>query len=238
MTATPIPRTLALTAYGDLDYSVMDELPPGRKPIETFHRHETARPSVMDFIRKEIHAGRQAYIIYPLIEESSKVDYENREKGYEEVKAFFPEPKYWISKVHGRQAVSYTHLGKLLPDFRQSWANYYVKYIKALQAEGIHVWGLTIQNEPMATQRWESCIFTAEEERDFLKTYLGPTLKKAGLGDKKIIVWDHNRDLMSQRASVIFEDKEAFKYAWRMGFHWYENWSGGEPCLLYTSRCV
>lgn len=103
MTATPIPRTLALTAYGDLDYSVMDELPPGRKPIETFHRHETARPSVMDFIRKEIHAGRQAYIIYPLIEESSKVDYENLEKGFEEVKAFFPEPKYWISKVHGRQ---------------------------------------------------------------------------------------------------------------------------------------
>ena len=103
MTATPIPRTLALTAYGDLDYSVMDELPPGRKPISTTHRFEQARPSVMDFIKEEVKAGRQAYIIYPLIEESSKVDYENLMKGYEEVKSFFPEPSYWISMVHGKQ---------------------------------------------------------------------------------------------------------------------------------------
>ncbi|RYY46299.1 MAG: ATP-dependent DNA helicase RecG [Chitinophagaceae bacterium] len=103
MTATPIPRTLALTAYGDLDYSVMDELPPGRKPISTFHRNETARPQVMDFIKEEIKAGRQAYIIYPLIEESSTLDYENLMKGYEEVKSFFPEPAYWISMVHGKQ---------------------------------------------------------------------------------------------------------------------------------------
>jgi ATP-dependent DNA helicase RecG len=103
MTATPIPRTLALTAYGDLDYSVMDELPPGRKPISTIHRFEQARPSVMDFIKEEVKAGRQAYIIYPLIEESSKVDYENLMKGYEEVKSFFPEPTYWISMVHGKQ---------------------------------------------------------------------------------------------------------------------------------------
>jgi ATP-dependent DNA helicase RecG len=103
MTATPIPRTLALTAYGDLDYSVIDELPPGRKPITTYHRMEQARPQVMDFIRHEIEQGRQAYIIYPLIEESSKMDYENLQKGYEEVKSFFPEPKFWISMVHGKQ---------------------------------------------------------------------------------------------------------------------------------------
>ncbi|CAN5357666.1 ATP-dependent DNA helicase RecG [soil metagenome] len=103
MTATPIPRTLALTAYGDLDYSVMDELPPGRQPIHTTHRFESARPQVMNFIRSEIEKGRQVYIIYPLIEESSKVDYENLMKGYEEVKAFFPEPKFWISMVHGKQ---------------------------------------------------------------------------------------------------------------------------------------
>jgi ATP-dependent DNA helicase RecG len=102
MTATPIPRTLALTAYGDLDYSVMDELPPGRKPISTIHRNETARPQVMDFIKDEIKLGRQAYIIYPLIEESSKMDYENLMKGYEEVKSFLPEPKYWVSMVHGK----------------------------------------------------------------------------------------------------------------------------------------
>lgn len=103
MTATPIPRTLALTAYGDLDYSVIDELPPGRKPIQTIHRSESARPQVMDFIKEEISKGRQAYIVYPLIEESSKLDYENLMKGFDEVKSFFPEPKFWISMVHGKQ---------------------------------------------------------------------------------------------------------------------------------------
>ena len=106
MTATPIPRTLALTAYGDLDYSIMDEMPPGRHPITTVHRYEYKRPQVMDFIKEEIKKGRQAYIIYPLIEESSKMDFENLMKGYEEVKAFFPEPQYWISMVHGRMKSS------------------------------------------------------------------------------------------------------------------------------------
>ncbi len=103
MTATPIPRTLAMTAYGDLDYSVINELPPGRQPITTVHRYETQRSKVMDFIRSEIDKGRQIYIIFPLIEESDKLDYENLMKGYENVKAYFPEPKYWISMVHGRQ---------------------------------------------------------------------------------------------------------------------------------------
>lgn len=103
MTATPIPRTLAMTAYGDLDYSVMDELPPGRKPVTTVHRSEMHRVKVMDFIRSEIDKGRQAYIIFPLIEESEKLDYENLMDGYEHVKAFFPEPKYRISMLHGRQ---------------------------------------------------------------------------------------------------------------------------------------
>ena len=119
------------------------------------------------------------------------------------------------------------HGGKLDPAFAQSWAMYYSKFIKAYEKEGIPVWGITIQNEPMATQKWESCIFTAEEERDFLKKYLGPTMQKQGLSEKKIIVWDHNRDLMFHRANVIYDDPEAAKYAWGMGFHWYEDWSGG-----------
>ncbi len=105
MTATPIPRTLAMTAYGDLDYSVMDELPPGRQPITTVHRYETARAKVMDFVRTEIDKGRQAYFIYPLIEESEKMSYEDLMQGYEQVKSFFPEPKFRISMVHGRQPV-------------------------------------------------------------------------------------------------------------------------------------
>jgi ATP-dependent DNA helicase RecG len=103
MTATPIPRTLAMTAYGDLDYSVINELPPGRQAITTVHRYDTQRSKVMDFLKTEIAKGRQVYIIFPLIEESSKMDYEDLMKGYENVKAYFPEPKYWISMVHGRQ---------------------------------------------------------------------------------------------------------------------------------------
>jgi ATP-dependent DNA helicase RecG len=103
MTATPIPRTLAMTAYGDLDYSIMDELPPGRQPITTVHRFDNARHKVLEFVKSEIDSGRQAYIVFPLIEESAKLDYENLMSGYENVKAFFPEPKYWISMVHGKQ---------------------------------------------------------------------------------------------------------------------------------------
>jgi ATP-dependent DNA helicase RecG len=103
MTATPIPRTLAMTAYGDLDTSIMDELPPGRKPVITVHRTEVHRSKVMDFIKEEISKGRQAYIIFPLIEESQKMDYENLMKGYENAKAYFPEPKYYMSMVHGKQ---------------------------------------------------------------------------------------------------------------------------------------
>ncbi len=118
--------------------------------------------------------------------------------------------------------------GKLLPEYYQPWANYYTKFIKAYEKEGIPIWGITIQNEPMATQIWESSIYTAEEERDFLKLYLGPTMEREGLGDKKIIVWDHNRDLASHRANTIFGDPEASKYAWGIGYHWYEIWTGSD----------
>jgi ATP-dependent DNA helicase RecG len=103
MTATPIPRTLAMTAYGDLDYSVLDELPPGRQPITTVHRYESQRSRVMDFLKAEIAKGRQVYVIFPLIEESEKLDYENLMQGYATIKTYFPEPKYWISMVHGQQ---------------------------------------------------------------------------------------------------------------------------------------
>ncbi len=119
--------------------------------------------------------------------------------------------------------------GKLLPEYYETWALYYTKFIKAYENEGMPIWGITIQNEPMAIQRWESCIYTAEEERDFLKNYLGPIMEKEGLGDKKIVVWDHNRDLINHRANTIFDDPEAAKYAWGIGFHWYETWAGGDP---------
>ncbi len=118
------------------------------------------------------------------------------------------------------------HGGKLKKEYYQSWANFYVKFINTYEKLGIPVWGLTVQNEPMATQKWESCIYTAEDERDFVKGYLGPTLQKSGLASKKLMVWDHNRDLMYQQASTILEDPEAAKYIWGVGFHWYETWTG------------
>ncbi|HAZ02684.1 MAG: glycosyl hydrolase [Bacteroidetes bacterium GWA2_40_14] len=143
--------------------------------------------------------------------------------------------------------------GHLLPEYYDAWAMYYTKFIEAYEKEGIPIWGISVQNEPMATQRWESCIYTADEERDFLKNHLGPVMYQQGYGDKKIIVWDHNRDLINQRASTIFDDPEASKYAWGIGFHWYETWSGGDPMfgnvakvheaypdknILFTEGCV
>ena len=100
MTATPIPRTLAMTLYGDLDVSVIDELPPGRKPIQTVHRYDNKKAQLYDFLRKEIGQGRQVYVVYPLIEGSEKLDYKNLEEGFETFKEVFPE--YKVCMVHGK----------------------------------------------------------------------------------------------------------------------------------------
>jgi len=104
MTATPIPRTLAMTYYGDLDVSVIDELPPGRKPVETVHFYESQRPKVIDFMKKQIALGRQIYVVYPLIEESEKLDLANLQSGYERLLTHFKPPEYQISVVHGRMS--------------------------------------------------------------------------------------------------------------------------------------
>ena len=119
--------------------------------------------------------------------------------------------------------------GSLLPEYAAAWATYFTRFIRDYEQEGIPIWAITLQNEPMATQKWESMLYTAEEERDFLKNHLGPTMHKAGYADIKIIVWDHNRDMMTHRAHVIFDDPDASKYAWGMGFHWYETWAGFDP---------
>lgn len=142
--------------------------------------------------------------------------------------------------------------GSLKPEYHQSWANFFVKFINEYEKEGIPIWGYTVQNEPMAVQTWESCIFTAEEERDFIKNYMGPTMQKAGLSKKKLIMWDHNRDLMYQRVSTVLEDKDAAKYVWGIGYHWYEDAKNGmnfenerrvaqafpEKPLLLTEGCA
>jgi ATP-dependent DNA helicase RecG len=102
MTATPIPRTLAMTVYGDLDYSVIDELPPGRKPIKTYHFFENGHEKVYNFMRQQISQGRQIYVVYPLIEESETLDLKNLQEGFEHLENIFPRPAYRLSMIHGR----------------------------------------------------------------------------------------------------------------------------------------
>jgi glucosylceramidase len=106
----------------------------------------------------------------------------------------------WSPPAYMKDNNDMLHGGKLLPKYFKSWATYYTKFIKAYQKEGVPMWGITIQNEPMAKQIWESCIYTADDEKNFLKNYLGPQMKRAGLGNTKIIVWDHNRDMIYQRS--------------------------------------
>jgi len=113
------------------------------------------------------------------------------------------------------------HGGKLLPEYRKVWAKFYTKFIKSYQNEGIDIWAISIQNEPAAVQTWDSCIYTAEDERDFIIGYLGPIMKEEGLDDVKILVWDHNRDIIVERVKPIMDDPEAAKYVWGTAFHWY-----------------
>lgn len=129
-------------------------------------------------------------------------------------------PPAWMKTNH-----DLLHGGHLLPQYRQAWANYFVKFVQTYEKQGVPIWGLTVQNEEMATQSWESCVYTADEERDFVKNFLGPTLQKSGLGGKKLMAWDHNRDLVYQRASAILDDPGAAKYLWGIGYHWYETWT-------------
>jgi glucosylceramidase len=125
-------------------------------------------------------------------------------------------PPAWM-KTNGQM----NHGGKLKEEFRDAWATYYCKYINAYEKEGIPIWGISVQNEPTAKQTWDSCIYTAEEERDFIRDYLGPTLENSNLLDKKVIIWDHNRNIMVERARTVLNDPEAAKYVWGTGFHWY-----------------
>lgn len=111
--------------------------------------------------------------------------------------------------------------GYLLPEYYQSWANYYVKFIDAYEENDIPIWGITVQNEPEAVQTWDSCIYTEAEERDFVKKYLGPTLYNHSYDHINLLIWDHNRDIMVRRAKTVLEDPEAAKYIWGTGFHWY-----------------
>ena len=142
----------------------------------------------------------------------------------------------WSAPAFMKDSGNMLQGGKLLPQYAAAWAKYYVKFLDAYQAEGIPVFAISLQNEPMAKQTWESMLYTAEEERDFLKNHLGPTIRASSHAGTKIVVWDHNRDMMVHRANVIFGDPEAAQYAWGMGFHWYETWAGFDPMFDNVGR--
>jgi glucosylceramidase len=159
----------------------------------------------------------------------------------------------WSPPAWMKSNNSILHGGVLLDKYKQVWANHFVKFIDAYSEKGIPMWAVSTQNEPMAVQRWESCVYTAEDESEFIGKYLGPTLEKSKYKDTKIIAWDHNRDLIFQRASVIMDNPEATKYVWGFGFHWYETWTGGDmqfenvalvnnsfpdKALVFTEGCV
>jgi glucosylceramidase len=111
--------------------------------------------------------------------------------------------------------------GKLKDEYRDTWALYYCKYIQAMQQEGITISAVTVQNEPAATQIWDSCIYSAHEERDFVRDYLGPALQQQGLEHINIVCWDHNRAEAYHRAQVMFDDPKASQYVYGIGIHWY-----------------
>ena len=181
---------------------------------------------------------REKKLVIPLIQEAKEVA-----GGELSIVASPWSPPSWM-KTNGEM----NNGGKLFPEFQSVWADYYSKYIEAMEEEGIGIWGLTIQNEPEAKQVWDSCLYTGEEERDFIKDHLGPSLEKHGHGDVKVIIWDHNRDVIHERAKAVLSDPEAAKYVWGTGVHWYvseefENLSKvhhdfPDKHLIFTEGCI
>jgi glucosylceramidase len=173
----------------------------------------------------------------PLIKEALKVS-NNQLR-------FFASP--WSPPAWMKTNNDMLHGGKLKPEYYQTWANYYIRFMQEYQKEGISFWGLSVQNEPAATQAWESCVYTAEEERDFVKNFLGPTLQNSGFASTKLVIWDHNRGIMYPRAKVVYDDPEASKYVWGTGIHWYVgnhyenvkllNEAFPDKKLLFTEGC-
>jgi glucosylceramidase len=151
-------------------------------------------------------------------------------------------PPAWM-KTNGEM----NHGGKLRPEWRDAWALYYCRYVQAMGQQGVPIWALTVQNEPGATQPWDSCTYTGAEERDFVRDHLGPALRRNGLGKVHLVIWDHNREVMVERAATVYDDPAAAAYVWGTGFHWYcgdhfenvqshhEAWP--DKHLLFTEGC-
>jgi glucosylceramidase len=127
-------------------------------------------------------------------------------------------PPAWM-KTNGEM----NHGGKLKPEYRQAWADYFVRYLQEYKKQGVNLWGLSTQNEPEAVSGWDNCLYTPAEQRDFIRDYLGPTLQRAHLQNIKVMAWDHNRDDLVEYADVIYSDPVASRYIWGTAYHWYSD---------------
>lgn len=125
-------------------------------------------------------------------------------------------PPAWMKTNHNMELG-----GSLKPQCRQAWADYIVKYLKAYEKEEIKIWGVTVQNEAKASQTWESCVYTATEEKEFVRDYLGPAFEKGGQKEVKILIWDHNKERVVERVKEAMEDPEAANYIYGAAVHWY-----------------
>ncbi|MDD5705482.1 MAG: glycoside hydrolase family 30 protein [Kiritimatiellae bacterium] len=176
--------------------------------FSTGNYHYTARN---DRSLKTFSIDRDRQLIIPMIRAAQKI------RGSKLKILSSPwSPPGWM-KTTGRMNLG----GKLRADCRKAWAEYYCRYISEYAKEGITVSYITVQNEPKAKQTWDSCLYTAEEERDFVKNYLGPALKKNGLGHVRLLIWDHNKERVFDRSMTILSDRKAAQYIWGTGFHWY-----------------
>ncbi|MGB8214024.1 MAG: glycoside hydrolase family 30 protein [Anaerolineales bacterium] len=161
---------------------------------------------------KHFSIDRDRRQLIPMIEEATRV-------AGQPLKLFATpwSPPAWM-KTNGQMNQG----GKLKAEYRDAWARYFVRYVEEYEREGLPIWGVSVQNEPLAAQTWDSCIYTGEEERDFVRDHLGPALERAGLlGRLKLLIWDHNRDLLYERAKVVYDDPLAARYVWGAAFHWY-----------------
>ncbi|MGV1099923.1 glycoside hydrolase family 30 protein [Thiovibrio sp. JS02] len=163
-----------------------------------------------DFALQHFSIERDRAAILPMLKEAL------RQSGGLKLFASPWSPPAWM-KTNGQMNGG----GRLRPECREVWARYYCRYIREYEKEGIPFWGLTVQNEPEASQSWDSCLYTAEEERDFVRDYLGPTLRKEGLDHLRLLIWDHNRDAIYERARIVYDDPLAAQYVWGTAFHWY-----------------
>jgi len=160
---------------------------------------------------KTFNINREKRLLIPLIKDALKI-----KKSPIKIFASPWSPPAWMKTNNDMN-----HGGKLKPKYRKTWALYFVKFIKAFQREKISIWGITVQNEPQAVQRWDSCIWTAEEEGVFVRDFLGPIFQRYNLKNVKIMIWDHNKDHILTRVRTTLQDPETRKYVWGIGFHWY-----------------